>query len=149
MYLRVDDRLVHGQVVTAWVRELKVRQILVVDDTAAGNRIIGKALKMAAPRGIDLTVASVEEGKGLVAGLGEHAMVIVKYPVTAAEVVGANAGMPWTVNVGNVGSAPGRTTYADTVHLDEANYAAVQALMAQPDVDVFMQTVPGQPVNRF
>lgn len=149
MYLRVDDRLVHGQVVTAWVKELKVKKILVVDDTAAGNRIIGKALKMAAPRGIELKVVSVDEGKGLVPALGEKSMVIAKYPVTAAEVVKANADLPWEVCVGNVGSAPGRTTYADTVHLDEENYAAVQAMLAQPNVDVFMQTVPSQPVNRF
>ena len=50
MFLRVDDRLVHGQVVTAWLKQLKAKVIIAVDDTAATNIIITKALKMATPK---------------------------------------------------------------------------------------------------
>lgn len=149
MYLRVDDRLVHGQVVTAWLKQLKVKRLLVVDDTAAKNRIIAKALKMATPSGVSLEVASVEEGKALVASCGNQSLIIVKTPMAARALVMANPEHSWEVCVGNVGAAPGRKTYAGTVHLDEENYAAIKDLLGCDDVDVFMQTVPGQPVNHF
>lgn len=149
MYLRVDDRLVHGQVVTAWLKQLHVKRVLVVDDAAASNKIIAKALKMATPKGVALKVTSLEEGRQIASRIGDSALVIVKAPTTARDLVVANPGLGWAVNVGNVGSADGRATYADTVHLDEENHAAVQELLGMDGVDVFMQTVPGQPVNRF
>lgn len=149
MYIRVDDRLVHGQVVTAWLKELKVKRVLVVDDMAAKNAFIAKALKMATPRGVALEVTSAEGGKTKVAEVGEQSLIIVKAPTTARELVTANPGYSWTVCVGNIGAASGRKTFADTVHLDDENYAAVQDLLARENVDVFMQTVPGQSVKRF
>lgn len=149
MYLRVDDRLVHGQVVTAWLKQLKVKRVLVVDDNAASNKIVSKALTMACPRGVALKVVDTETGKAACPKVGDSALIIVKAPATARDLVVANPDLGWTVCVGNVGSAEGRETYADTVHLDAENYAAVQEMLPMEGVDVFMQTVPGQPVNRF
>lgn len=147
MYLRVDDRLVHGQVVTAWVKQLKIRHIRVFDDTAASNAFTRKALKLAAPAGISCNVDPVADSAGIEDS--DDTLVIVKTTMAAHNVVAANPGFAWTVNVGNVGSAPNRKTYADTVHLTDDEYAAVRELLDMANVEVFMQTVPGQPVNHF
>ena len=149
MYLRVDDRLVHGQVVTAWVKQLKTKRIIVVDNEAAENKFVAKALKLAAPVGIDLRVVTVDRIAGALTKDTPYILVIAKYPVVAEKIVRSNPEVAWNVNIGNVGSAEGRETYADTVHLDEDNFAAVKAMRNLPNVDVYMQTVPGQPVNRF
>lgn len=149
MFLRVDDRLVHGQVVTAWVRQLKTKRILVVDDAAAANTITRKALKMAAPKGIALKVVSVEEGKGFFAADDSKTLVIVKTTQAALAMVEGNPSLSWTVCVGNVGAAAGRKTYADTVHLTDEEFSAVEKLIDRGDVDVYMQTVPGQAIARF
>ncbi len=150
MFLRVDDRLVHGQVVTAWLKQLKAKVIIAVDDTAATNTIISKALKMATPKNVELVIVTVEEGPGILGNYNEKdVMVITKAPVTARQLVEARPDSRWTVNVGNVGMAPGRKKYAQTVHLDEENHAAASALKTLANVDIYMQTVPGQPVNRF
>lgn len=149
MYLRVDDRLVHGQVVTAWVRELKSKGILVVDDQAAGNPITKKALKMATPTGINLKVITCDEAGDVVRKVaGRPVLVIVRNPVNAEKVVGAAPEVDWTVNVGNVGSAEGRRRHSDSVYLDDENYQAVQRMLGS-GVKVFMQTVPSQRVNQF
>lgn len=150
MFLRVDDRLVHGQVVTAWLKQLKAKVIIAVDDTAANNVIITKALKMATPKNVELVVATVEDGLKVLSKYEENdVMVITKAPVTAKRIIDANPGYKWTLNVGNVGMAEGRRKFAQTVHLDEENYSAVCALKECENVEIFMQTVPGQPENRF
>ncbi|HIY57046.1 MAG TPA: PTS sugar transporter subunit IIB [Candidatus Tetragenococcus pullicola] len=50
--IRIDDRLVHGQVAVKWSKELGIGRIVVVSDTIAKNEIQVSALKMAAPTGV-------------------------------------------------------------------------------------------------
>jgi len=150
MFLRVDDRLVHGQVVTAWLKQLKAKVIIAVDDTAANNAIVTKALKMATPKNVELVIVTAGEGVKILNNYNESdVMIITKAPVTAKALIEANLAYRWTVNVGNVGMAPGRKKYAQTVHLDDDNAAAVTALKALDNVEIYMQTVPGQAVNKF
>ena len=51
--------------------------------------------------------------------------------------------------MGNMGMDAGRKKYAQTVYLDEENYAAIKELEAIENIDIFMQTVPGQTVTKF
>src|SRR5262249_30784164 len=57
---RIDDRLIHGQVVIAWGQHLRPRRIWIVDDAAAGNPWERDLLSEAAP-GIEVRVLTVEE----------------------------------------------------------------------------------------
>ena len=76
-------------------------------------------------------------------------MIFTKAPVTAKMLIETNPEYQWRVNVGNVGMAPGRKKYAQTVHLDEENYTAISTLKVLDNVEIYMQTVPGQTVNKF
>jgi mannose/fructose/N-acetylgalactosamine-specific phosphotransferase system component IIB len=59
---RIDDRLIHGQVVTAWLPTLgRCDEILVCDDRAAGNPFVQQVLRMAAPPGQAVRVLSMDE----------------------------------------------------------------------------------------
>jgi PTS system mannose-specific IIB component len=106
---RIDERLIHGQVVTAWVGHTKARQILVIDDNAAADSLMSSILKMAAPPGITVTVASVGEGRRLLAGAGEddNTIVIMKNPQEAARLlIAARPALPPEVNMGNAAWPP-------------------------------------------
>lgn len=59
--VRVDDRLIHGQVVTQWVRVAAAEKIVVIDDKVAANKMQQSVLKMAAPVGIKVCMYSVEK----------------------------------------------------------------------------------------
>jgi Phosphotransferase system, mannose/fructose/N-acetylgalactosamine-specific component IIB len=48
-WIRIDDRLIHGQVATSWLRHVNAQQIICVDDEAANNPVQVQVLKMAAP----------------------------------------------------------------------------------------------------
>ncbi|WP_220039301.1 PTS sugar transporter subunit IIB [Listeria ivanovii] len=106
MFIRVDDRLVHGQVVTAWIKQLNAKKIFVVDDLAASNPIISKALIMATPKHVELVIKSVEDAKTSISELNEEqTMLITKAPVNVNALIEANDSFNWTINVGNIGMA--------------------------------------------
>ena len=54
--VRVDNRLIHGQVVEAWLPHLKVQRVVVADDEAASSPLIRAAMALA---GIEMALAGV------------------------------------------------------------------------------------------
>lgn len=60
-WARVDDRLIHGQVVVAWRQHLRYDQIYVVDDKVRADPFLQDVLHMAAPTGVAVRVHSVKE----------------------------------------------------------------------------------------
>ncbi|HES0321025.1 TPA: PTS sugar transporter subunit IIB, partial [Streptococcus pyogenes] len=59
--IRVDDRLIHGQVAVVWTKELNAPLLVVANDEAAKNEITQMTLKMAVPNGMKLLIRSVED----------------------------------------------------------------------------------------
>jgi PTS system mannose-specific IIB component len=59
--VRVDNRLVHGQIIEAWVPFLKVSRIIVVDDEVASDFFRETVIKMAVPSDVEVIVHSIED----------------------------------------------------------------------------------------
>lgn len=59
--IRVDDRLVHGQVAVVWSKQFNCSHMVVANDAAAKNEVQQMALKMATPDGVKLLVRSVDD----------------------------------------------------------------------------------------
>lgn len=59
--LRIDSRLLHGQVATDWAKNTAIERILVVCDQAAGDNIRKTLLMQAAPPGIKVHVLTVSK----------------------------------------------------------------------------------------
>lgn len=57
---RVDDRLVHGQVVEGWVPHLKADELAVVSDEIAADELRTTIMRFATPEGVDLKIMTVE-----------------------------------------------------------------------------------------
>ncbi len=148
---RIDERLIHSQVVTAWVGHTKARQILVIDDKAAADSLMSSILKMAAPPGVAVTVASVADGLDLLARdtADDNLIVIMKNPQEAARVlIGGPAALPAEVNMGNAGMAPGRVKLTPSVYLDAAGIDALKAIAAAGRT-VYFQTIPADTRYRW
>lgn len=62
---RVDDRLVHGQVVIGWGRPLAVRFIVLVDDGVRASDWEQDLYRMAVPEGVEIVFARTDEAVGL------------------------------------------------------------------------------------
>lgn len=60
LQLRLDERLIHGQIVTSWTNTLGIDTIVVANDTVATNELDKNLLMMAAPANIKVAIRSVE-----------------------------------------------------------------------------------------
>ena len=47
--IRVDSRLLHGQVVTRWIKQVEAQQVIILDDNLAQDDFMIEVFKMAAP----------------------------------------------------------------------------------------------------
>ena len=59
--LRIDDRLIHGQIVTTWVKEVKATNIIIANDALSKDEFIKDVITMAAPPTVKAEVKSIKE----------------------------------------------------------------------------------------
>jgi len=60
-WIRIDNRLVHGQVIETWVPHLGAKSILVVNDELADDELRQEIMRLAIPGGIELLFTRVEQ----------------------------------------------------------------------------------------
>ena len=58
--IRVDSRLLHGQVVTRWIKQVEAQQVIILDDNLAQDDFMIEVFKMAAPEGVELIVKPID-----------------------------------------------------------------------------------------
>ncbi len=58
--VRIDERLIHGQVATMWTNALRLTRIMVVGDDIVKNDIQKTALKTACPHGVHLSILTAK-----------------------------------------------------------------------------------------
>lgn len=64
-YVRVDDRLIHGQIVTAWCVTLNVKEIVAIDDTLASNPMMQSIMTMGVPGQYNPKIVTTAQAKEL------------------------------------------------------------------------------------
>lgn len=109
--VRVDDRLIHGQVVAIWLKALGAKRIIIVDDRTARDDFLREVIELAAPAGTPVEIRDLEFGIGRVreaAAADEPVFVLLRSPVTALRLREAGIDFP-LLNVGGLGAGPGRT----------------------------------------
>lgn len=130
VWVRVDDRLVHGQVVVGWSRTVGATHILVADDEAARDNTQKTLMRLAAPPGVKVTILPVAEAAAALVNnkFGrDNVMVLVRGPQPLLDL--AKNGVKLTrVNVGNVRAAPGRERLTKEVAANQEELAAWQEL---------------------
>jgi mannose/fructose/N-acetylgalactosamine-specific phosphotransferase system component IIB len=144
---RVDDRLIHGEVVSVWTPSLQANTILIVDDDVAKDKFNLKVLKSLAPAGVKVFVITQEkaadrlmaEGKP-----GEKIIMLAKTPITYDYLV--KAGVPLKeVNLGGMGIRGARRPFIKNVAASPEEVDAIED-MTNRGVHVYYQLVPEQGV---
>lgn len=80
-YIRVDDRLIHGQTVVAWCPTLSIKEIIAIDDESANNPVLKSIMTMGVPSTYKTHIVTTEEAKTLLAQeISSNRLVIVKLP---------------------------------------------------------------------
>ena len=150
---RIDDRLIHGQVVEGWVNFLKATCILVADDTVAENPLQRTIMEISAPEGLKVVIGKVEEicAKLRSSSLDrERAILLFSNPTDVLRYLRAGLSCP-TVNVGGMHFVPGKRKIMDVLSVDSDDLEALREILRR-GVKVEIQTVPtekAQPLEKM
>jgi mannose/fructose/N-acetylgalactosamine-specific phosphotransferase system component IIB len=142
---RVDERLIHGQVVVGWGGPMHADRIVVVDDELAASAWEQELYCLGVPPEIDARFASVAEARAQYAGWaadGHRTIVLVRNVATARRMAEDDLLRGTEVNLGGVHHSAGRTALLPYLHLTAAEMADLRAIGAT-GAEVSARDLPG------
>lgn len=141
--VRVDDRLIHGQILEGWIPSTRAQELIVANDSLAKDCLQKMIMQSAIPYSINLVIDSVD---GIASFLHEHGnrdvrrMIIVDNPVDALRL--KNAGVQFAeLNLGNVISREVTVCLSRTVSLGGDSLRALRCMLKE-GIRVNIQAVP-------
>lgn len=144
---RVDDRLIHGQVVTAWLQHIgPCQEILVCDDKARKDQFLQQVLAMTKPPDKQLRVLSVDE---TIQDFKDKAddprkvLLITRGPEQMLTLLQNGVWFDY-LNVGGMGGGPGRTKLHRSVSATDEEVKALRQIQAM-GVKVELKMIPSDP----
>lgn len=141
--IRVDDRLIHGQVVVGWGRATNCEQIVLVDDAIAASEWEQELYRLGVPAGIDVVFLSVAAAAAAYREWAENrarTIVLIGDVDTLVRFCAA-AGSVRRVNLGGVHAGTGRRERLPYVFLSDREVAQLEELSAR-GVAITAQDVP-------
>ncbi|TDW16378.1 PTS system mannose-specific IIB component/fructoselysine and glucoselysine-specific PTS system IIB component [Breznakia blatticola] len=119
--LRVDDRLLHGQVAFAWTKSLKVNLIIVANDKIAHDEFTKMTLGLAKPQNVNLTIVEVKKAVEILKtdkAKKYSSLIIVNNLEDAKELI-MNVDELHSLNLGGLREREGSTRYTNAITLTE------------------------------
>jgi D-glucosaminate PTS system EIIB component len=145
--VRVDDRLIHGQVVTQWISHTQANIIYIVDDTLANDAFMKKMLINLAPAGTVVKVVTIDaacENMHKVENNPElRAIILTNTPYPILRMVQAGLKFPKVV-LGGMGAGGKRKRIFKTIAIDDKEKADIEAII-DLGVHVVCHIVPYTP----
>lgn len=140
---RIDFRLIHGQVITRWLKQTNASRILVIDNKLAKDPFMSQVYVMAAPPGVKVEMISVEEA---VTGwqknqLGKSSLLILFKTVRSALEAVEKGLEIQKLQIGGLGAGPGRKVVYNQVTLNAEDGESLQKIQDK-GTQVYFQTVP-------
>ena len=148
--VRMDERLIHGQVAGIWAPSLHTQRIIVINDEAAADTLQKSSLKMAAPTSMRLSVLPVESAaKNIRSGkYGKQRLFLVfKNPTDVLRYLKAG-GKLTHVNVGNMSYKEESKDITKSIKVLDEEIDVFESIAAM-DINVTAQLVPNDPVIDF
>jgi mannose/fructose/N-acetylgalactosamine-specific phosphotransferase system component IIB len=130
--LRIDDRLVHGQVVEGWAKALRINHLIVASDAVETDETQKALYLLAVPNGVRLTtatIAGVAQAWKTNRWKDDRALVLVSTPQEVVELFKAGAPLK-SVNLGGLHFRTGRIQVLKGISLDDQDVRALKSLAA-------------------
>ena len=144
--VRVDHRLLHGQVIFSWTKQVGTNYIIVADDKVPNDPISMMALSIAKPVDCELSIIPFSQLRKLVdENASKNIMIIVKGPAEALQLAKELPEVT-EINYGGVAKKAGSKEYGKAVYLNEAELKATQELISMGK-KIYIQMVPSSPIE--
>ncbi|WEV45712.1 PTS sugar transporter subunit IIB [Streptococcaceae bacterium ESL0687] len=142
--VRIDERLIHGQVAMTWTKSLKLTGLVVASDEAANNDIQKMTLKMSAPSDVKVIIKNVDDAIKLLEDPRASQMNLMVLVPTVKDAVKVAKAFPTEVelmNVGNAGKMSGPS--------EEKVTLTKEVMLTQPELDSLKELVEIYPETVF
>ena len=127
---RLDTRLLHGQVATAWTPDSKANRIIVASDNVANDDLRKELIKQAAPNGVKANVVPIQKLIDVAKDprFGDtHTLILFETPQDALRAI--EGGVPIkTLNVGSMAHSTGKTMINNVLSMDKEDVATFEKM---------------------
>ena len=141
--LRVDDRLLHGQVAFLWTKYLAIQSILIANDNAAHDEFMKMTLGMAKPIGVELQIIEVSQAVKVLKENKEsrQSMMVVVNTLEDAERLIHETGFIHSLNLGGLRERPNTTRISHSITLNEEDKEICRRLILE-GIEIEIRMVP-------
>ena len=143
--IRVDDRLIHGQVVTSWITQTRSTKIIIIDDELYANDYMKGVFAVAAPRGISVDVMKAEQAANAWKEnqFNNATVLILLKKISTLKNVYEKGFEFDSVQIGGLASGPGKKLVVKAIALSDQDAADLKQLIDY-GVDLYIQSMPGE-----
>ncbi|WP_373818307.1 PTS system mannose/fructose/N-acetylgalactosamine-transporter subunit IIB [Glaesserella sp.] len=143
--VRIDARLIHGQVANLWTSYLNITRIMVVDEIAANNDIDKAGLRLACPAGVNLSVLTVEKAATNINDGrydSQRVLLVTRNPQTLLQLVERGVALT-DINAGNMPKTDLTRPIRKTVHVTDDDVEVFRKL-SERGIAITAQLVPNE-----
>lgn len=140
IYFRIDDRLIHGQVITSWTRFYDLKYIIIIDDVVANDMIQKKIIEMVTPSSVNVEIIPIRESVNKMRNINENTMILVKTPLTLLELLEQDINVPEVI-IGGMQFSSGKTKLSSAVSVSDIEKNALNEML-EKNVEIFVQMIP-------
>lgn len=139
--IRVDDRLIHGQVCTTWVKFCSIERIDIIDNAVADDLIQQTILKLTAPPNVEIHIYKVDDYISIYRqGIDKRTMLIFTNPGDIYKLF--NMGMDvMYINIGGMKYQAGKRQVTNSVSLGIEDIQVLRE-MVKTGIKIEIQMVP-------
>ncbi|MBN6364575.1 PTS system mannose/fructose/N-acetylgalactosamine-transporter subunit IIB [Providencia rettgeri] len=143
---RIDDRLIHGQVITTWVKNFDIEQVIIVNDKVANDTVQQSVLTMAAPPDLKVVVFGVDKFIEVLkkTEIKRRTMLLLTNSIDVNRLVESGLKLE-KLNVGGMRMQEGRRNLSRAVAVTPNEEQAFRSLINN-NVAVEIQMVPKDPI---
>ena len=143
---RVDFRLIHGQVITRWLTQCQINEIVTIDTTLSKDAFMQDVFKMAAPKGVKIKILDIPTAvKEQQEGAFDKNRVMILFKNVQELSAACKAGLKLEeVQIGGLGGGPGRKPVNNAITLDRTD-ADLLLDLQKDGINIYFQTTPDYP----
>ncbi|HIX67569.1 MAG TPA: PTS sugar transporter subunit IIB [Candidatus Anaerostipes excrementavium] len=141
---RIDDRLIHGQVMTAWVQHTGGNEIVIADDKVAKDPFLCAVITGAVPKHLKAQAMTLKDAAAYLKEKEDEQerkfIILTKGPDAYLELIQSGVNIQ-EINLGGMGSRQGRTKLYKNISAGQDERDMFQEL-TEKNVHIYIQVVP-------
>lgn len=148
MWVRIDNRLVHGQIIETWLPYTHAKNIIVANDAVARDDLQQQIMSLAIPQSVSCSFCGVDELNEKIPALTDGSNSTIILFSSCADVRRAlDSGFAFnTVNIGNIHYGPGKKQISPSVALSSDDESCLHYFKGQ-GIELDFRCVPNDPVQ--